>query len=303
MATLNTFHCFLQLPNELQNGIWTAYSDYRSGMRHCFSYHGDTVLYAALSSNNYSLLGNLVADFEGLDAWTHLRRKGPPFKMVKPLNRVSVLAELTHQRAIFADWKPSKKFWPSHLRSLPVRKPPLPHIWVNFEQDIFYFDIPDTPAEQSWFRTFFPDTFIKPPEDDYWLFKVRKMALQVPTLMYLYERGPNFRIPRQLDALILRRMKNLQVLQLIVSIHDEPFMIEWKESHWADDVFIPEHYLDNLSIRSMGNSDNASFDGELTHRYSRQRRWQRGQESARDIAKALRRLGITIAIEIMFHIC
>ncbi|KAK6204170.1 hypothetical protein LQW54_008404 [Pestalotiopsis sp. IQ-011] len=306
-----TFHCFRKLPAECQLMIWTFYRDARCGTRHCFSVDGNTLLYAALSSGNFSLFDNMARGVDGVDDWTQARPY-EPFEAIKPANKALVLAHLAHPSIIFKHTKGSMMFMPAHLRDRAVRRPTAPHIWVNFTEDVFYFDwchdnSPSFLWSPSWFRALHPgrdDPVPRALKNDHWLFKVQKLALRVGS-------GLDW---GQLEIPILKRMTQLKLLQLVIRIDCSEFARTWKadqtvgawdaEARWPDDVFIPHQQLDRMDIASVAAPD-AQMHSELWHvrRRSDWHGWQKTRAEAVRFASELRTPGISAKIDLVLHIC
>lgn len=307
-----TFHCFRKLPPECQLLIWTFYRDARSGTRHCFSVDGNTLLYAALASDDFSLFDNSAGESDLADEWTQARPY-EPFEAIKPANKVLVLAHLAHPSIIFKHTKGSMMFMPGHLRDRAVRRPAAPQIWVNFAEDVFYFDWcqDDSPSFRwapSWFRALHPsrdETVPRPLKNNHWLFKVQKLALRVGS-------GYDF---EQLDSQILKRMTQLKLLQLVVHIDCSEVARAWKATHWPNDAFIPDHHLDDMDLSRVvvpgrritisedPRRERMRIESEQQERQSEWLEWQGTRTGAEHFADRLKTLGISAKIDVVLHIC
>ncbi|KAI0130459.1 hypothetical protein BJ170DRAFT_315767 [Xylariales sp. AK1849] len=242
---LPEFHYFPRLPPDIQLMIWRLYRASRTGHRHCFSVDGDSVLYAALSKDLMPF-DNIVREDE-LDQWT-IADPAAPIEKLRLTGNVSVLSFMTYPGVIWKNTPRSLLSIPGELRCRPVRKRQSASIWVNFKEDLFYFDLPpDQSPVHRWrpscFRFFHQGKDLVVPRamsDKHWLFKVQRMAIHILDChLAEFLEGSN------LDLDVLPRLKSLRKLFLAIQVDANKTARCWK-AHWRGGAneFIPLDYLE-----------------------------------------------------------
>ncbi|KAH8195304.1 hypothetical protein TruAng_010527 [Truncatella angustata] len=294
MASAN-FHLFNKLPRECQLIIWTFYRDGRSGMRHCFSVDGDSLLYAALEKEDFSLVDNTTTGFGDLDLWSRAR-PSMPMEQVKLGRDVSILAHMACAAIIFKSTPDSWLTLPGELRNRPVSRHKSSEVWLNFAEDTFYFDraSDQTPVfrwQPSWFRPLYPgksEIVPRPLSDQHWIFRVQKLALRITSSLRGWIR-PWDPVCPPWDVQILQRMKDLRSLQLVVHVADSEAAAQWQSSLDYRKGFITESRFDSSScLDGLGNAARLVASG---------------LDQARLVKNEIRKMGVIAKIDVMVDLC
>jgi hypothetical protein len=215
------FHYFLKLPVELQHMIWTSYLEIEGPTRHCFSRVGDDLLYAAVDVRLKTTFDNLASTNER-ELWTTTYPRTPLLQKLElsPKGTASVYKPFGFLSNLWLNTQSLQRSPESTGHTLQC---PSPVVWVNYTQDVFYFDLVTRedafpPGYRTWFRMLHQrQDHIFPPSlpDSHWVFNIQKLALRIPL--------PSWRAAalQSTDADVLQSMKSLRVLTLVYEIPSE----------------------------------------------------------------------------------
>jgi hypothetical protein len=93
--------------------------------------------------------------------------------------------------------------------------------------------------------------------------------------------------PAPLDVAVLKRLKNLRVLQLVIHVDDDIIATEWKATNWRSEDFIPQSYFDLSDPLAE-----SKYGSWMVH----------GIPQAQGLEQRIKDLGITAKFETMVHI-